>query len=50
MSGGKGRVHNSLLVIIHVNFPLYIKDAQLIQILFIYTNLYGLGEKSELKI
>lgn len=31
--GGKWRGHNSLLVIIHVNFSLCIKDAQLILIL-----------------
>lgn len=35
MSQGKRRIHNSLLVIMHVNYPLYIKDAQLRQILFI---------------
>ena len=31
--GGTWRGHNSLLVIIHVNFSLCIKDAQLILIL-----------------
>lgn len=33
ITGGKWRGHNSLLVIIHVNFSLCIRDAQLILIL-----------------
>ena len=48
--GGKWRGHNSLLVIIHVNFSLCIKDAQLILILFISINLYSSGGKSALKM
>ena len=41
MSGGKGRVHNSLLVIIHVNFLLYVKRCSVnTNLIYLYKSIW----------